>query len=197
MKVSTLVSLVLVGTSVGATVLPAHAPGRRPLPPDADTTFAVGPTWRYRALTALGGAALGAGLGFFGSQLSRSDWAEHPGFSTVNRGLWAAVGGDIGLTVGLTFPLHGPARPATPRVPELGRRAVITAEELQDVVATNAYEVVRILRPEWLVARPADILGDSPSQTVPVYLDDFRLGGIGHHGGLPLLRAGKALDFPS
>jgi len=67
-----------------------------------------------------------------------------------------------------------------------GARSVISAGDLQDVVAVNAYEVVRLLRPEWLTVRPADILGDSPSQTLPVYLDDFLLGGIASLRNLPI-----------
>ena len=38
-----------------------------------------GASWHARLFSALGGAALGAGVGYFSSQVFRGDWDEEPG----------------------------------------------------------------------------------------------------------------------
>jgi hypothetical protein len=49
---------------------------------------------------------------------------------------------------------------------------------MQDVMATDAYDAVRLLRPQWLTPRQPYIIGQLHSETLAVYLDDFRLGQI-------------------
>jgi hypothetical protein len=186
MKGTTLFSALLLGSTSGAFGLSAQQPMPAPLPIDADTETTAGPGWKHRVLTAVGGAALGAGLGYFASQLARSDWDEHPIANPVNRTAWASVGGGMGLAVGFAFPLHGSAKPAMGSPRTVDSRALITLEQIHSVAADNAYDLVRLLRPEWLVARNADIFGDNPSQTLPVYLDDFRLGGLESLRGVAL-----------
>jgi hypothetical protein len=163
--------------SVGAAV-PAFSLGSVPQ--------AAGPTWRHRLLTAVGGAALGAGVGFFASQIARGDWDDGPGQPQINRASWAAVGGSLGLAAGLSFPLVGRGPP------EMGGsippHLIITAEEMEEIVAMDAYEAVEILRPQWLVLRPASVIGEPAQQTLPVYLDDFRLGDADDLRGLSVQR---------
>ena len=133
------------------------------------------PRWHHRVLTAVAGAALGAGIGYFGSQLSRGDWDDGPGQPQVNRPAWAMVGGSVGFAAGYSFPVFGKAPPPGREFPT-SSRMVITAQEIEDAVAVDAYDAVRVLRPEWLIPRNTDILGRFPQATLPVYLDDFRLG---------------------
>ncbi|MCH7565396.1 MAG: hypothetical protein IH968_16405 [Gemmatimonadetes bacterium] len=139
----------------------------------------VAPGRLDRILTSLASTAVGAGLGFFASQVVRGDWSDGPGQPQMNRTAWAAVGGALGLAVGFTYPLGGRARAHPPTFPVLTRfdRSVVTLREIQDAVALNAYQAVRRLRPEWLVPRPPNTFRRGARATVTVYLDDFRLGG--------------------
>jgi hypothetical protein len=151
-----------------------------PVPAFPSVESSQGPTWESRLLTGLGGAALGAALGFFVSQVDRSDWAETPGRSESPRVLWSAVGGGVGFALGFAFPLG--RRRATPggTLPPVvaGDRSVLLREQILGVSADNAWDVIRLLRPEWLNARPPTRLGELDEETVPVYLDDFRYGDI-------------------
>jgi hypothetical protein len=142
-----------------------------------DVVPVQGVPWHGRLISAIGGAALGAGIGFFASQVFRGDWDEEPGRNQVDRPAWAAVGGSIGLAFGLSFPLGGRGlRPDPERVPRNGRRSV-TTEELSRQGIRTAHDAVRLLRPEWLRPRGVHIIGESAEQAITVYLDDLRLGG--------------------
>lgn len=134
------------------------------------------PVWPGRLLSALGGAALGAGMGFFASQVVRGDWED--GSGGVDRPVWAAVGGSIGFAVGFSLPVAGRGvRPDRTRsLP--GGRAVIRATEFQGTGVKTAGEAVALLRPEWLRERGTHVLGETADETIQVYLDDVRLGGV-------------------
>jgi hypothetical protein len=157
---------------------------------------AVGPRWQHRLLTAVGGAALGAGVGFFASQVARGDWDDGPGQPQINRTRWAAIGGSLGLAVGYSFPLTGRGSPGG--AGGIPSHLIITAEEMREIVAVDAYEAVEVLRPQWLVVRPRNVWGRLPetelpvggslTESLPVYLDDFRLGGIAELRGLSTQR---------
>jgi hypothetical protein len=88
--------------------------------------------------------------------------------------------------VGFSFPLTG--RGPAPSVRPTPSHLVITAEEIREVVAMDAYEAVEVLRPQWLVLRPANIIGEPAQQALPVYLDDFRLGDTDDLRGLSVHR---------
>jgi len=136
-------------------------------------------TWKHRLLTGLGSAALGSGLGFFASQVSQSDWEEVPGQTQASRGLWAALGGGLGFAVGFSLPASGRSSPRDGlSIPAAGGRSVVTLAEIRDVSVDNAYDIVRLLRPEWLRVRPPDQFGEIAAETITVYLDDFRYGDI-------------------
>jgi hypothetical protein len=191
MRVSALLSMLLVG-SLNAGGLAGQLD--RPLGPPsaafgpgslgANTSTAAGTTWKHRLLTGLGSAALGSGVGFFVSQLNRSDWDEIPGQSQSNRGLWAALGGGLGFAVGFSFPVTGRGPSGNPPATLSDRRSVITLAEIRGLAADNAYDIVRLLRPEWLNARPPTVFGKVKMETVPVYLDDFRYGEVDSMRGI-------------
>lgn len=190
-------NLILVPTLVIATVAPtarlaAQTPGnarntnaRNTIELPAELFKADQPAvrqarpWYSRLLSAVGGAALGAGMGFFASQVFTGDWEERPGME-VDRPTWAAVGGSIGFAVGLSFPIGGRGVEPQPSLgPGIrGGRFTIRGEELEGTGVAHAYEAVRLLRPEWLIGRGPHVLGESPDETIDVYLDDVRLGGV-------------------
>jgi hypothetical protein len=73
--------------------------------------------------------------------------------------------------------------PKTPGATRRDRYA-ITGEEIKEVPATNLYEVVQRLHPEWLTARSQGTVGGRNSTTasgqpgVQVYMDAQRLGNV-------------------
>lgn len=141
-----------------------------------DARLQNGPPWHGRVLSALAGAALGAGVGFFASQVVRGDWDDRAG--DLDRPVWAAVGGSLGFAAGYSFPFAG--RGVEPDLSRSlpGGRFVIRANDLERTGVKTAGEAVRLLRPEWLRGRGTHILGEGPNETIQVYLDDVRLGGL-------------------
>ncbi|HZD03722.1 MAG TPA: hypothetical protein VE173_02355 [Longimicrobiales bacterium] len=139
---------------------------------------AEGPTWKHRILTSLGGAAIGAGLGYFASQLVTGDWENRQSRQAVNRPTWAAVGGSFGLAIGFSFPLWGQGRPAVMPPLTEHRRLVITEEEIGELGLTDAYHAVQVLRPEWVNDRGPREWGDVPDDGLSVYVDGTRIGNL-------------------
>ena len=155
------------------------------------------PTWKNRVLTGLGAGLVGAGIGFFASQVSDSDWDEALGDYTADRSPWALVGGSVGFAFGFSFPLGGLPEGQTSLAPRRSREVItleeieealsrpigeerenITAAELRRAVVNNAKELVDLLRPEWLVQRGVATFGDPDAETIRVYMDNQELGGI-------------------
>ena len=62
------------------------------------------------------------------------------------------------------------------RGPATSRR-VLTAEEIRAVSATDAFEAVQRLRPEWLRRRGQVSIQDPSAGEVVIYLDGVRFGG--------------------
>lgn len=129
-----------------------------------------------RILSALGGAAIGAGVGFFASQVVQGDWDDGRG-RAIDRSAWAAIGGSIGLAMGFSFPL-GPSRPARAEDAEIRDRKVLRPDEWANTGVTTAWDIVNLLRPEWLRGRGVHIIGESADETIVIMLDGVRLGGI-------------------
>lgn len=187
-----LLATLLVGAAAGTTPLRGQAArGIRPASPftyDFQRQLAdrlgvapaapnESPHWHHRVLSALGSAALGAGVGYFASQLVRGDWSEGPGRGQpVNRSMWAAVGGGVGATLGFSFPIFGRGSPDPAEPIRDNRRSVLTRAEISEHVLSNAYQAIELLRPEWLRQRPPDVWGQLSAATAVVYLDDQRLG---------------------
>ena len=136
------------------------------------------PSIQSRIWTAIGGAVLGAGVGYFASQVSKSDWDEGAGQRPANRPVWATVGGSVGFAVGFSFPLSGDRTSSTRPLPRVRSRAVITIDQIRGAAVTTAYEAVQMFHPEWLTVRQPDVIGQDRSETMRVYLDDFQLGGL-------------------
>lgn len=137
----------------------------------------VAPGWRTRVLSAVGGAAIGAGLGFFASQIATGDWEPRARKVAVDRPAWAAVGGSVGLALGFSFPLSaGPPAQARP-LPSL-QRSSIDRGELRELGTTHAYEAVEVLRPEWLHDRGPTEFGDTPADGLSVYVEGTRIGNL-------------------
>ena len=144
------------------------------------------PSWRSRLWNGIGGAVLGAGMGYFASQLASGDWED--GRISRTRREWALAGGSIGLAAGFAFPFLGRGVPIAPRV-SANPRMMITAREISESAANTAYEAVRLLRPDWLASRRPNLFADPtcgprdrvcepvPVDVLKVYLDGHRLGG--------------------
>jgi hypothetical protein len=153
------------------------------------------PGLRAQVARVFTGAVVGGWLGFFASQVAVSDWdkASNPAVSQ-NRGYWAAGGLVAGAVVGrLLQPGSGP-----PDIDlDMTRgRAIISKDDIIKSGATNAQELIRSLRAEWLVPRGVNswresargsAAGLNPTvNVVPgddhilVYLDNSRVGGTQH-----------------
>lgn len=131
-------------------------------------------SWHGRLLTSLGGAAVGAGLGFFASQVVSGDW-DDPKF---DRSTWVLAGGTVGLVLGVSLPLptRGGQGVATP-IPD-ARRVIIGSDEIHDSRVRNALEAVQLLRPHWLVARGQHTFQTSGSTGIQAYVDGVRIGRV-------------------
>lgn len=172
-----------------ATVTPPGIPAAAPV------GRAEGGSWLgLRRLTSVfGGTALGAGLGYFASQVEMSDWdnRSRSAEGKAIRRRYLLSGAAAGATLGFVIPVGraGGRLPERSRVPA---GAVITAEDIARTVAANAYEAVQSLRPRWLVlkdvlslgqavggaaaaAADAEVTGD---YAILVYMDQSKLGGV-------------------
>ena len=109
------------------------------------------------SLHALAGAVLGAGIGYFTSHVVYNDWDKANDLSYASQRRTyslsgAAVGALAGLIVGSSEP--APVGPAG-LLPTGGRgeRDRISMQEISESGASNAYQLVQSLRPNWLVTR--------------------------------------------
>lgn len=62
---------------------------------------------------------------------------------------------------------------------------VITREEIGATSASDAYEIVRLLRPRWLIKRGA--LSATQQSDIVVYVDNVHIGGPGALRSIPTL----------
>jgi hypothetical protein len=142
----------------------------------------------------VGGAVIGGWVGYVGAQVVQSDWAkEANGAFWSQRALWATAGALLGMAgsqvIGQTTAPLFAAEPVSRFDRE---RRVIEVGEIRDARAATAYEVVDLLRHEWLVTRGTHSLSESArgraeggrvvvvpgAPKILVYLNDIRLGGI-------------------
>jgi hypothetical protein len=143
----------------------------------------------------VGGALLGGWIGFVGAQVTHSDWERQTaGQFREQRATWAIAGATVGLIAARLLPS---STPTTIVLPERGfappSRARLATEDIRNAGANNVLELIRGLRPEWLVTRGLNSWRETPEgsgsgrnvvitrpadPTILVYLNGFRLGGI-------------------
>jgi len=110
------------------------------------------------ALTVLGGAVIGAGVGLLTSQVAWSDWDKSSNSEFKSRRLGFTVGGGaLGALTALVVG-HRSASPMTTTAgavaaPVAGSRNLITEEEVRASTSANVYELLQALRPQWLRVR--------------------------------------------
>ena len=158
----------------GSTGTPLTRPPTLPI----DTASSGDPGWTNRVLTGLVGAAIGAGLGYFASQVATGDWEFRDGRGSIHRPTWAAVGGVSGMMLGFSVPIRweeseGPVR-SRPRE----ERFVIPGEDIRKAVVGNAFEAVRHFHPEWLVVRGQHSSPDPVIDYIRAYLDNVPIGEV-------------------
>lgn len=210
----TLLRFVVTVVATVALLLPADLQARSPvvsvsvgtafdtLPDLPEADLQQGHGWGRKVLTALGGAAVGAGLGYFASQVMVGDWDEDG--NPTDRGVWVGTGGAVGLAVGFAVGPAARRKTAAPGVVPPWRqglgRAVLMAEEIEASSARTVYELIDTRRPEWLILRGTtswretrgttisgtaagrDLGGEESAEadpmTLKVYLDGVLLGGV-------------------
>ncbi|MBV9773247.1 MAG: hypothetical protein JO040_04820 [Gemmatimonadetes bacterium] len=173
----------------------APVPASLPAPGFAEAAGVRGPVSVTRSLLhTVGGAAVGAWVGFFTSQMFKSDWAkktdrEVAGYRATFAAGGALFGGAGGLAIGrrreqlVVLPVPAQAK---------GAREMITVEEIDGSGETTAFDLISSLRPDWLRMRGIQTLNEGgrfhqgTTQLVVVtpgedpflvYLDNAKLGG--------------------
>ncbi len=139
------------------------------------------------SLSIAAGAVLGAWLGYFLSQVVKSDWegmrtAEREG----HRRRFAVSGAAVGAFGGfLIRPRRRAGRAEPPSVYVYvapSERHYITRDELRRSIVVNGLEAVQVLRPEWLAGARSGtpwIANGAPATDgeIAVYVIDTRVGG--------------------
>jgi hypothetical protein len=169
--------------------MPAVAPARRAAAADDEGQSSVKKT--LRAALGVGvGAAVGGWIGYFGAQVTNSDWAHiSANEKTSLRQGYTAAGVGVGAIVG--YFLRPKGRPGdrfpTPyNVPARSGRLLLGSAELRRSIATNVLEAVELDRPEWTKQQRDDEAkrGDRPADpaveksSLVVYVGDEKVGGL-------------------
>jgi len=136
------------------------------------------------------GAAVGGWLGYFGAQVTNSDWTRiSDQEKTSLRQSYTRVGVGVGALAGyfLRPRAHAPSRLPQPwNVPARTGRLLLASGELRRSIATNALEAVEMGRPEWIQQQRRDEAahGSAPengpveSTSLVVYVGDEKVGAI-------------------
>ncbi len=151
------------------------------------------------SVSVVGGAALGAWLGYFLSQVVKSDWeGQSTGERAGHRRTFAISGAAVGALSGyLIRPRGRRSRPDQPGIYVYvapSARHYITRQELRRTLALSALEAVQMLRPEWLasgqIGAPAMANGSASlagEASIAVYVVDTRVGGSEVLGDITIL----------
>ena len=136
-----------------------------------------------------GGALVGTWLGYFASQVGRSDWEKISNDERSQlRARYARSGAAAGAVVGYFLrpapPKMGTGVPQPEGVPAREGRQLLLAAELRRSVATHLLEAVELARPEWIKTLRDDERRAGPTKSaaaveaasVVVYVGDERVG---------------------
>lgn len=156
---------------------------------------------------AIGGALVGGWVGFVGAQVVHSDWDKSSNSAlSSQRSAWVAGGAAIGILGSWLIGETGTPGPGPMDVqpqPMRGRN-VITAKQIAESGAMNAYELINTLRKDWLQTRGTNSWGESARGSgsgsgggaamtvvpgrdkVIVYYDGIRLGGVDDMREIPV-----------
>lgn len=164
----------------------------------AGERLSAGQSLLKQTLYAAGGALVGAGLGYFTSQLVYSDWEKTSDSSFLDqRRLYSFSGATVGALTGLLVgSSRGPGAgisAARPTNAEAEGVETISQQEIADIGAGTVYQVIQTLHPDWFIIRGSKSLfeqgqviagGDRAAATIPgmpqirTYLDRAQLGGV-------------------
>ena len=135
------------------------------------------------------GAAVGGWLGYFGAQVTNSDWAHiTDDKKTSLRQSYTVVGVGVGAITGyfLRPKPHVSRLPGLYNIPARTGRLLLATKELRRSIATNALEAIEMDRPEWIQqqrhdeaargSKPAN--GPVESTSLVVYVGDEKVGAI-------------------
>ncbi|HEV2734568.1 MAG TPA: hypothetical protein VGV85_06995 [Longimicrobiaceae bacterium] len=158
-------------------------------------------------LHTVGGAVVGGWLGLVTSQVVRSDWEKKSNDEVAGHRVGFALGGALfggagGLFIGSrsSSDLRASLRQA-----RRGEQEIISQEEIEAASASDLYELVQRLHPEWLRERGVQSHsqtgkvsggGAAPTVVTPglptilVYQDNARLGGVEALRVIPVADAG-------
>lgn len=145
-------------------------------------------------LHTVGGAVVGGWLGLVTSQVVKSDWDKKSNDEVAGHRTGFAIGGALfGGASGLLIGTRGSSDlEASLRQARRGDQEIISQEEVQAASASNVFELVQRLHPEWLRERgpqsfsesdrvQGDLKGTSVTPGLPtiiVYQDNARMGGV-------------------
>ncbi len=134
------------------------------------------------------GAAVGGWLGYFGAQVTNSDWARiSDDKKTSLRQGYTRIGVGIGAVTGyfLRPKPHASRLPGPYNIPARTGRLLLASAELRRSIATNALEAIEMGRPEWIqqqrkdeAARGSATNGPVESTSLVVYVGDEKVGAI-------------------
>jgi hypothetical protein len=153
-------------------------------------------------LGTVGGAVVGAFIGYFASQVLQSDWDNETGAADNDRRAFAIGGAAVGAIAGYAIMRPASGTSVNDRLPrgdvsyDSRDRDIIVQSEIVASGATNAYDLLQTRRPRWLNARGTNTFreegratgvtadgrslrleqGSDPS--IIVYLDRARLGSV-------------------
>jgi hypothetical protein len=82
-------------------------------------------------------------------------------------------------------------------IAQLGDPDVLTRDEIDDSSARTAYELVRSLRPQWLITRGQRSLEQPAEVSIVIYLDNARLGAPDSMRGVALGAVQYLRFFPA
>jgi len=161
-----------------------------PVVPDADDDHQSVAGRILRSAVGVGvGAAVGGWLGYFGAQVTNSDWARiSDERKTSLRQGYTRIGVGLGAITGyfLRPKPHVSRLPGLYNIPARTGRLLLASSELRRSVATNALEAVEMGRPEWIKQQRSDeaARGSAPangpveSTSLVVYVGDEKVGAI-------------------